>query len=551
MARLMAKTVRGHTYWQIVESRRIYGKPRPIVLAHLGKADDLLRDCGAVAALGDIAQDLGLQAVLHQQTPQRRQGHAVADYLLLAALSRALRPCPKTRLADGYPNTVLPRLLPLPTKHLSSQRFWDHFDYRDADPLQRLEEALSLRLAQRYGLDLKALVDDATNFDTYLDAQTAAHLPQRGHAKSHRADWRIVGLALMVSADFPIPWFWQVHPGNQPESVTFATVLPPRARRHRQLLAGLEQHLTLVFDQGNNAAATLQALAQTPYHLIGALVPSQQEALLAVPLSRFRRLPARFGTAWVHRTRKEVYGRPWTVVLTRSARLLAGQVRGIRQHLRQRLQRLAEWQRQLAASHEEGYRGKPYTCASLDKHLSALTRGQYLSTILWTRVQEHAGRWTLAYGVDDRAFRELRQRVRGKRLLCTDQASWTDEEIVSGYRGQQPGERAFRDRKDPTLVQFRPLFHWTDSKIRVHALCCVLALLGLRHRRVVQSGVEISRTRLLEEWKQVRVVTNLYGGGGAGPRGRGRPRAQTVLSKTSALQKQLCDILELHKHIPH
>lgn len=567
MASLMAKTVRGHTYWQIVESRRVNGKPRPVVLAHLGKADDLLRrlqqadlpyaalirDFGAVVALWDIAQDLGLHALLQQHTPKRRQGHAIADYLLLAALSRALRPCPKTRLADWYQNTVLPRLLPIPAKHLSSQRFWDHFDYLDADTLQRIEEALSLRLAQHYGLDLKALFYDATNFDTYIDSQTAAHLPQRGHAKSHRADLRIVGLALMVSADFHIPLFWQVHPGNQPDSVTFATVLPTLARRHRQLLAGLDQHITLVFDKGNNSAENVKALGQTPYHLIGSLVPSQHEDLLATPLSRFRRLPARFGKAWVHRTRKEVYGRPWAVVITRSARLLAGQVRGIRQHLRKRLQRLAELQRKLAASYEEGYRGKPYTRASLDKHLSELTRGQYLSTILWTTAQEHEGRLTLAYGVDDKAFQELRKRVLGKRILFTDNESWTDEEIVSGYRGQQHVERAFRDLKDPTLVQFRPMFHWTDSKIRVHALCCVLALtlLGLLHRRVVQSGVEISRARLLEELKQVRAVTNLYGGEGAGPRGRGRPRAKTVLSKASALQKQLCDILDLHKHIPH
>src|SRR5262249_20519587 len=113
MASLVAKTVHGHTYWQIVESRRINGKPRPIVLAHLGKADDLLRrlqeanqphtalvrDFGAVAALWEIAEDLGLRALLEQHTPKRRQGHAVADYLLLATLSRALRPCPKTRLA--------------------------------------------------------------------------------------------------------------------------------------------------------------------------------------------------------------------------------------------------------------------------------------------------------------------------------------------------------------------------------------------------------------------------------------------------------------------
>jgi transposase len=567
MASLVAKKVHGHTYWQLVESRRIHGKPRPIVLAHLGKADDLLqrlqqaqqpytalvRDFGAVAALWDIAQELNLHALLEQHTPKRRQGHAIADYLLLATLSRALRPCPKTQLARWYQNTVLPHLFPIPAKHLSSQRFWDHFDYLDADTLQGIEQALSLRLAQHYHLDLKALFYDATNFDTYIDSQTAARLPQRGHAKSHRADLRIVGLALMVSADFHIPLFWQVHPGNQPDSVTFAKVVPTLARRHRQLLAGLDQHITLVFDKGNNSAANLKKLAKTPYHLIGSLVPSQHQDLLDIPLSRFRRLPARFGKTWVQRTRKELYGRSWTVVLTRSARLLAGQVRGIRQHLRKRLARLAELQRKLAASYEPGYRGKPYTRASVEKHLAELTRGQYLSTILQAAVTEHQGRLDLSYHVDTAAFQELKRRLLGKRILFTDNDSWTDEEIVSGYRGQQHVERAFRDLKDPTLVQFRPMFHWTDSKIRVHALCCVLALtlLGLLHRRVVQGGIEISRSRLLEELKQVRAVTNLYGAGDAGQRGRGRPRALTVLSKSSALQKHLCDFLDLQKYLPH
>ena len=85
----MAKTVRGHTYWQIVESRRINGKPRPIVLAHLGKAEDLLRrlqqssqpftalvrDFGAVAALWGIAQDLGLHAVLQLHFAQEDENY--------------------------------------------------------------------------------------------------------------------------------------------------------------------------------------------------------------------------------------------------------------------------------------------------------------------------------------------------------------------------------------------------------------------------------------------------------------------------------------------
>src|SRR5262249_57366381 len=98
-------------------------------------------------------------------------------------------------------------------------------------------------------------------------------------------------------------------------------------------------------------------------------------------------------------------------------------VRGIRQHLRKRLGRLAELQRQLAASYEAGYRGQPYTRAALEKHLVELTRGQYLNTILRATVEEHEGRLSLAYGVDRQAFQGLRDRGLGKRILFTGNGS--------------------------------------------------------------------------------------------------------------------------------
>jgi transposase len=556
MASLHKKTVQGRSYWQIVACRRVHGKPRPIVLAHLGTAANLLAklqankpyqalvlDYGAVAALWNVAEELQLQNLINRHSPKRHQGHAVADYLLLAALSRALRPLPKTRLARWYHGTVLRRLLPMPPGHLSSQRFWDHMNYVDAATLDCIEQDLSQRLIQHYGLDWKTLFFDATNFDTYIDSQTSARLPQRGHAKSHRTDLRLIGLALMVSADFHIPLFWEVYPGNQPDSVTLAKVLPELARRHRQLLPGIDQHITLVFDKGNNSQGNVQRLGQTPYHVIGSLVPSQHPDLLAVPLRRFRRLPARFGVTWVYRTTKEVFGRPWTIVVTRSRSLLRGQVRGIRQHLRKKLKRLAELQRKLVVSQTKAGRGKGYTQASLTKHAEEIRSGQYIQAILQVRVRTRRGKLHLDYHIDRAAFRKLRREVLGKRILFTDNADWSDEDIVAGYRGQHHVERAFRDLKDPAVVQFSPMFHWTDSKIRVHAFTCVLALtlVGLLHRRVVQAGLDISRTRLLEELKSICEVTNVY----ASVAGRGKPRTETVLTQRSPLQQQRCTILGL------
>lgn len=43
MATIQSKNVNEYKYWYIVESRRVNGKPRPIVLAYLGKADYLLK----------------------------------------------------------------------------------------------------------------------------------------------------------------------------------------------------------------------------------------------------------------------------------------------------------------------------------------------------------------------------------------------------------------------------------------------------------------------------------------------------------------------------
>jgi hypothetical protein len=42
MASLQRFRVQGHSYWRIVESRRVKGRPTIRVVAYLGKADNLL-----------------------------------------------------------------------------------------------------------------------------------------------------------------------------------------------------------------------------------------------------------------------------------------------------------------------------------------------------------------------------------------------------------------------------------------------------------------------------------------------------------------------------
>ena len=127
MASLTAKVVHGHRYWQIITSQRIDGKPRQIVLAHLGTADSLLarlqqkpsepikariQQFGFLAAAWGLAQRLQLVSLIDRHVPKRLQCASVGQYLLLAALNRLTGPRSKAQMAYWYQQTALRRWLP-------------------------------------------------------------------------------------------------------------------------------------------------------------------------------------------------------------------------------------------------------------------------------------------------------------------------------------------------------------------------------------------------------------------------------------------------------
>lgn len=564
MASIQRRLIHGRPYYYLVESRRIDGKPRPVVLKYLGRAEDLLsclkaaqttaqpiaaqvRDFGAVAALWDLAEKLCLVEIIDAHVPKRQQGPTVGQYLVLAAINRCVAPRSKRAFAQWYASTALSRWCKLSPTQLTSQRFWDHMAAVSEVAIQSIEAQISACVKSQFQVDLRCLCFDCTNFDTFIDTANPASLPQRGHAKSKRTDLRVVGLALMVSTDFHIPLFSQVYPGNQHDAVTFSGVTQQLVDRYCHL-AQQATHITLVFDKGNNSQDNLQALAHSPYHMIGSLVPSHHPDLLAIALSRFQGFAnPRLEGVVAYRTRKEVFGREWTIVLTRSDTLLSAQLRGIAQQLRKRRQALATLQRKLNQSQQRGTRGRGYTRESLEKQAAQLKSGQYISHLLSIQIQQVQGRLKLTYRTDPSALKRLMQTQLGKRILFTDNHNWSTEEIILGYRSQHQVEAAFRQMKNPSFVSWRPMYHWTDQKIHVHAFYCVLALTlsSLLHRQVAALGFPLSLERLLEELSAIQEIVHLYPSASA--KG-GRPRSSTTLTRLTPIQEQLFRALNLNRY---
>jgi transposase len=304
-----------------------------------------------------------------------------------------------------------------------------------------------------------------------------------------------------------------------------------------------------VFDKGNNSQEAFDILADSDFHFVGSLVGSHHRDLWEVPLKKYRQLKSeRLQSVRAYRTSREVFGQERTVVVTYNENLLEGQMQGITRSLEKARQKLRDIQTRLRRRWDGRVTGGRHpTKASITKQATAALSGQFLKDLIRFEVTDDKIPW-LTFETDATALSRLIRTQLGKTILFTDNDDWTDEEIILAYRSQHHVEDAFRQMKHPHYLGWSPMFHWTDSKIRVHAFTCVLALTlsSLLQRTLHQGGIDLSIPRMLELLGGIRETLVIY------PRKRGQKKHPTKasLSTLSDEQQKLLKILQLQRHLP-
>jgi transposase len=128
----------------------------------------------------------------------------------------------------------------------------------------------------------------------------------------------------------------------------------------------------------------------------------------------------------------------------------------------------------------------------------------------------------------------------------TDRDQWSTADVVAGYRSQSEAEFGFRQLKDPHVVSFSPMHHWTEHNIRVHVFTCVLALqiAHLIRRHAHQHHLRMSVRELLDNLAGIQETVLIY------PSAAGRPKARRMLTETNPTQDSLAEIFDLHRWAP-
>jgi len=103
------------------------------------------------------------------------------------------------------------------------------------------------------------------------------------------------------------------------------------------------------------------------------------------------------------------------------------------------------------------------------------------------------------------------ERLAGRYFLLTNADALTPSDAVEAYFTLQEVERAFREMKD--FLKLRPIYHWTDRRVRAHVFVCVLAYLlerSLTHQ-LRTAGLELSARTALDWAARIHAVENRFG----------------------------------------
>jgi transposase len=471
-----------------------------------------------VAALLSVADRNGFRHIIDSIASKRKQGLSLGDYMTLAAINRAVEPSCKSSFHNWFEGTVLGSSFPEANKDtLSSQAFWNNMGLIDAEKIANIETEISKTVIDNYGIKVDCLLFDNTNFFTYIDTDNKSKLAQRGHSKEKRSDLRIVGLSLMVSSEHNIPLFHEVYPGNMNDARRFSEIVGPMKERYAAVCPG-QDDATFVFDRGNNSQSNIEAMVMGDpgrYHFVGGLKRIQFPDLLKLEKSDFVPLEGQtFKGASAYRTKACVYGAEYDVVVTDNPELYAAQIRGVEANIKSCLGKARALQEKILARRDgPPKRGRAYTVESVKKSIKAILAPEHMESIFDYDVTSEDGKnVTLHFELDEGKHQILKERVLGKSILFTNRHEWSAEKIVSAYRAQYHVEECFKAMKDIKYLTFRPIHHWTDNMIRVHAFYCVLALTlcSLMNLEMERLGHRMSIPKMLEKFGKVTKTIQIY-----------------------------------------
>ena len=499
------------------------------------------RRFGLVAAACQCTSAIGMPEILMKHLPGERGGVPLWLYFYVTIINRLDCATSKNRMSHWLKKTILPDVLGFDVAKMTGKNFWlaaddvlseselrgkrkaesfsdDLFSGLAEDAFVRIETDLFTRIDALMGLSPETICYDTTNFYTYVDEPKRSELANTCHSKDSKHHLRHVGLLMAVEKSHGIPLMSRVYRANSHDSKVFSTILADLVMTTRRMCSDGSE-LVVVLDKGNNSQENFEAMSGR-ISWVGALVPSHHPDLMDLEMSDFHGV---WNGLPYYRCEKKLMNMRCAIVLTFNRATARKQEHTLRRGIG-KLKRDIEtkW-------------------ASYKRLPKKVTPG--IITMLKDSRYGACVNVSLRHGEilieEDREQIDSRRKRFGKNLIFSNMLGAETGYLIDTYNQKQIIEDDFHILKDPHIIRFRPIRHWTDTKIRAYAFCCVMsmALMRVMQWTAQKTGFNMGPALLKEELSDIHEVIMIYS----------RSNATRKITDRSAVQDRLWETFKLHE----
>jgi transposase len=428
---------------------------------------------------------------------RRRRSVGLSDAVFAMIANRLSDPSSKRRCVTDWlgADAALPEARSAP----SLDRLYRALD-AVADFKDEIEAHLFSELCNLTNLDLRLVCYDLTSTYFEGDEKTSDRFPSKafGYSRDHRGDRPQIVIGLLVTSD-GIPIAHHVFSGNTADRSTLPEVMADLQARF-----GVGR-IALVADRGLISEENLARV--------------QAGGFDHVLATRLHRDPTVAAVLEAAASERAVFvavgddGTKATEVVYSSRRYVV--VDSPRRHVRddaRRQELLAATEDGLIALSERVRKGRLVDPAKIGAAADRILRDSGVSRCFSTKIAHGIFTWDY----DERAMDYEEKLLAGRYVITTslEEKTASTAQVVAHYKSLQSVERRFRVLKD--FLALRPVFHYTEKRVRGHVAICVLTAVIEAVMAIDLGGAKLtdpdlgdqvlSARRALRELERIRLI---------------------------------------------
>jgi transposase len=472
---------------------------------------------GGTAAVVAVWERLGLGTFFDRWAHQRRLSYDLGDAVLAMVINRLVAPGSKRRVIDWLEaDQAMPDGFTAPTL---DQLYWSLDQLTAAK--DDLETHLWAELANLTNLDLRLACYDLTS--TYFEGSTRPtdRFPSRafGYSRDKRSDRPQIVIGLLCTGD-GLPIAHRVWPGNTADTATLDTVLGDLQSRF-----GIGR-ICVVADRGLISAANIDALTDAGFaHILATRL--HRDRTCADALEAAHQSDKVWRTAdwrrWVCDTTTGDGRR--AVVVHSAARRRRDQARTT--------ELVARTETALLGLEARVDRGEVTDAGEIGRAAQRIVGPSGVARLFDLDIAD--GQFRYHYNEPAMDYEDT---LAGHYVLVTDltPSEASPARVCAMWHQLTNIEARFRTLKD--FLALRPVYHWTETRVRGHVALCVLAAVieAVISQNLATAGIAdpdnagqtLTAARALRDLQRIRKVTLTAG-----------ERTITLTTRTSGHQQQV------------